>query len=781
MKLIYTLILLSTLPYWSIAQDCGPSEVSLVIHFQTDQYANESSWELVNGQGQILASQTEFENNTEYRDTLCLPAQECFTFTLYDTHSDGLFALGKLDLYFNGELLGSIEDFTSSASLQFNCSEGQSCNSAIPVGLGVHNYDASGSWMIFSPDVNGIYGVSTCGGNTCDTRIWIYNDCIGLLIADGHEGTSLYSDNSDCGIEAATQGVMLAGNSYVIRVKDFEGVCSEDSLSISYVGPIEGCMDTLACNFNPYATADDGSCVYGSDCPQPDLVMDLGHLRSTLKIKQIENNDPCLINEGCMRGYGLRDVINFTTTIHNIGEADYFIGEPTANPDQFEYDECHKHFHYDGYAEYVLYDAYGQYIPIGFKNGFCVIDLQCPADSMLTYSCDYMGISAGCTDTYANNLDCQWIDITDVLDGDYTFVTRVNWDNAPDALGRYESDTLNNWAQVCINISRASGSIELTVIDECDPYHDCAGNIYGKAELDCEGTCNGTAIRGDLDQDATLSSLDINLYMNQALQNTPSMPCTDLNADGIINVYDASLLMDCMINGNSHMHEDGSTSHDHCRFPAGIYDATSNSGLEIHEVDEDSREITLSLSNPSANIIGYQLLIEGLDIAFVESIHDEFTPEHMHYSVEQGRIIVIASNGSYIPKSNISLPFLKFKYGDVYEEEVCIRIEEIVNHKYEQIAKPDAPACTILQVNTQEVSDTEIKIYPNPMLDYSLLIMEEVGNYKLQLFDASGKSVLQDEFNDKEYILKRDQLQSGVYLLSIASDQMIQRSRLIVF
>ena len=30
-----------------------------------------------------------------------------------------------------------------------------------------------------------------------------------------------------------------------------------------------------------------------------------------------------------------------------------------------------------------------------------------------------MGISPGCSDQYASNYDCQWIDITDLPDGDY--------------------------------------------------------------------------------------------------------------------------------------------------------------------------------------------------------------------------------------------------------------------------------------------------------------------------------------------------------------------------
>ena len=63
-----------------------------------------------------------------------------------------------------------------------------------------------------------------------------------------------------------------------------------------------------------------------------------------------------------------------------------------------------------------------------------------------------MGISAGCGDIYGSGLSCQWIDITDVPDGEYTFVVRTNWDQDPDALGNIELSYENNWQQTCIGV-----------------------------------------------------------------------------------------------------------------------------------------------------------------------------------------------------------------------------------------------------------------------------------------------------------------------------------------
>ena len=782
MKRIVLFLVMSVCGVFAYSQDCLEGENLIVVELASDQYGHETSWSIIDGQGSEIAVGDNFENVELYKDSICVDEWSCLTFTISDSHGDGLLPPAYVSVQLNGTEIFNITTFFYSASIPFDCLLGQSCEQAVVKGEETFPFQAEGEWFKFTPSVTGIYKISTCDDVVCDTKIWIYDGCEDILLVDGHEGTTFYADDGDCGIQAEVSGIMIAEDEYLIRVRSEDPTCTGDMLAISYVGPISGCTNPDACNYNPLATLDDGSCdLDGSDCPKPDLLMDVGALMNSMIIKQQTNDDECLINEGCMRGYGVRDIINFRTVIANVGDADYFVGSPDENPDQFDYDNCHDHYHYGGYAEYVLYDEYGQYIPIGFKNGFCVIDLNCPSQDMYKYSCNYMGISAGCTDIYAENIDCQWVDITDVPDGNYTFVTRVNWDNAPDALGQIERDSLNNWAQVCITLDRSSGALQMEQVADCDPYLDCLGNLYGKAEIDCKGDCNGSALRGDLDEDGTLSGFDRANYADQALEEVAATPCSDLNADGSITVYDAVLLTDCMLFGNGHVHVDGSAAHDHCTFPAGIYNAITPTQFEITAADMNESYFVISMRNSMSDIMAYQFKVNGVTIASIENMVDGYIAESMLTSVNTNNLLVMSESNSFIPKSAEYIPVLKVYYSEPVDSEVCVEIMEVVNAKYEQVDASDPNICASLEaLSTSDYSSMEIKLFPNPFRNETLIQMENSDEYNVKIYDASGRLVKVDFFEGNTAIVKSEGLLEGVYFMTVQSDRVNYRTKVII-
>jgi len=261
---------------------------------------------------------------------------------------------------------------------------------------------------------------------------------------------------------------------------------------------------------------------------QPDLIVDQASLLRDLRTDLLDNNDPCYINEGCVGGLGDRQLIRFTTHIKNIGTTDFVVGTPPADPtlenDTWEYDQCHQHWHYEGYAQYLLFDQAGNEIPVGLKNGFCLMDSECSDGGTLQYHCGYQGISAGCGDIYGWGLDCQWVDVTDVPSGIYRLVNRVNWTRDLDVNGQAESNYDNNSASVCIQLSRSANGMHLFQVladDQCSCSDSDADGIC--ASEDCD------------DNDSTVPA-------------TPGANCDDGNA----NTSDDVILIDgCTCQGTA--------------------------------------------------------------------------------------------------------------------------------------------------------------------------------------------------------------------------------------
>lgn len=135
--------------------------------------------------------------------------------------------------------------------------------------------------------------------------------------------------------------------------------------------------------------------------------------------------------EGCIAAPGTRRLLRFSVAAVNQGQADLVAPPAADRPDLFEFSPCHGHYHYTGFASYELRDAAGRVVTRGRKQAYCMEDtfqrhpgprVTCEA----THTCESQGIQAGWADVYGNDLDCQWIDITDVPPGSYQLAVSVN-------------------------------------------------------------------------------------------------------------------------------------------------------------------------------------------------------------------------------------------------------------------------------------------------------------------------------------------------------------------
>jgi len=786
MNKIFWGICFSLISYTTYAQvSCNSSQDKIKISVFTDSFPNEISYALVNKFGTTRTRVFPYTYNSRFRlyvKELCVPKNECQIFSVDDLSNDGIDAPGYIKIEVSGVLVDSIPGLSPGQPYtqivrNVNCVGAQTCDHAISITEGNHVAKLPHYWYSFVPDSTGYYNISTCSqDNSCDTKLWISNKC--EVDPDTNRiGALYYSDNSlECGLKAnITKAILTAGKTYYVHVFARATNCPDTTLpwSIYFAGRIHGCRDSSACNFNPLAQVD-SVCYYPGDpnCKLPDLLFREDVLKSSVILDTIVNNDPCLINEGCLTGYGVRDIIRFSTRIDNIGNADYFIGDPNNNPEQFSFDNCHRHFHYTLYAEYLLFDSQGRRLPTAFKNGFCVLDLICPNQNMEQYGCEYMGITAGCGDEYERSLDCQWVDITNLPDGDYTFATKVNWEDRIDAAGRKESSKINNWGQFCFNINRSSGRLRMNQLTDCPLYKDCTGEVFGSAVYDCTGNCNGSVLMGDLNHDGQKTMQDALEYVQAIIsEDITATACNDLNANGSISVFDADLLANCINFGIRHNHV-GSAPHNHCVFPFGTENARDTAYLKISQVNPAAKTVTIALRSPKQNVSALQFKVSGIKIDSIVNLQkNNGYDANISFNPFSSEIISMSPKDSNIKKSNSTLDIFRIHYSDVVGNLVCIdKITDIVSGSHERIRNKIDGTCFTITSTNEVVPFINVRVYPNPATSYvKFSVNLPHGNsFHLELYDVQGNKVFSKRnIETSEYELDKSDLVPGMYIYKI--------------
>nr|XP_019966404.1 PREDICTED: protein-lysine 6-oxidase-like [Paralichthys olivaceus] len=182
----------------------------------------------------------------------------------------------------------------------------------------------------------------------------------------------------------------------------------------------------------------------------PDLVPDPYAIQAGAYIQRMQMYSlRCAAEENCLArsAYGptVRDIdfrvlLRFPQKVKNQGTSDFLPVKPRY---QWDWHSCHQHYHsMDAFSNYDLLDAItGRKVAEGHKASFCLEDTGCEPGFRRRYACTShtQGLSPGCHDVYAANIDCQWIDITDVPPGNYILKVTVN----PN-LHVLESDFTNN-------------------------------------------------------------------------------------------------------------------------------------------------------------------------------------------------------------------------------------------------------------------------------------------------------------------------------------------------
>ncbi|KAK0147583.1 Protein-lysine 6-oxidase [Merluccius polli] len=169
----------------------------------------------------------------------------------------------------------------------------------------------------------------------------------------------------------------------------------------------------------------------------PDLVPDPYYIQASAYVQRVPMyNLRCAAEENCLsssayrgevRDYDTRMLLRFPQRVKNQGTADFLPSRPRYS---WEWHSCHQHYHsMDEFSHYDLLDSSSQRsVAEGHKASFCLEDTSCDYGYYRRFACTShtQGLSPGCYDTYNADIDCQWIDITDVKPGNFVLKVSVN-------------------------------------------------------------------------------------------------------------------------------------------------------------------------------------------------------------------------------------------------------------------------------------------------------------------------------------------------------------------
>jgi hypothetical protein len=276
---------------------CDANEVTLEIVF--DNYSSETSWDIADDAGNILASGAYAAGTATATETACL-SDGMYTLTMYDVYSDGMcctYGEGSYSLTdAEGNILASGGSFGASESTSFavgavalaGCMDMTACNynaaateddgscafEALSISLSSNYWSSETGYSIsnnLGEVVASMYGSYTNGVDILEEAC-VVEGCYTMTVTDAFgdgmgstgawsvtwNGLSIVSGGFATGLSVSSDEWCFGPGCMDSAASNYSMTATSDDGTCQYVG----CTDATACNFDPAATEDDGSCAF---------------------------------------------------------------------------------------------------------------------------------------------------------------------------------------------------------------------------------------------------------------------------------------------------------------------------------------------------------------------------------------------------------------------------------------------------------------------------------------------------------------------------------------
>jgi len=302
------------------------------IRVTPNEFPQDITWELQDASYKTIVKQN-LNNCTPFiscqSDFLFTPF-DCYRFVISDSNFDPEVDPVNFEILFNGEVV--ISRFLTQEIFigSFACEAGSICESPTILDPNIESVfwpPVTNYWLSFTPEETGLYQLLNCDLNEQrrypPTKLWVFDECQTDL-QEGPEGAIAFSEKlSFCPPSSGLNAIILTeGEDYLFRLSLLDTTAWQDSieLTISRFDQNPGCTDPDACNYYPFATSDDGSCYY-ENCA-PDLEIDQFVFENSILFDSIQQNDNCLITEGCFIHIGRTYKLEPTTRYQRLHGSD---------------------------------------------------------------------------------------------------------------------------------------------------------------------------------------------------------------------------------------------------------------------------------------------------------------------------------------------------------------------------------------------------------------------------------------------------------------------------